>query len=481
MRILEKNRSGEIPANINWLRKTVYWLGLVLRTVFFTVSGILFFRTVRYWHRLFKQPFLSPSALPEGLKKEETLSSKALLIASANLILGIEKRRLPDGQEKLVLCAGLRNFREPWARDLGFASFGLIELQEYQAVKESLEVFLINQRPSGQFPVKVHSTNILDRYLYSLFKREQPTDTPIKPKYITAHNTISLDGNALLVIAVLNYADRSGNEQFARQHWPALKQAIIWLEDHALEADGLLHQAAFADWADSIARSGRVLYTNVLYWKALHDLAVNATRYGQEADEHYFKTKADQLRQSINDHFWRPDLGYYVTNNIFDNLSSGGNLLAIAWDLTTPEQAHSILDKMQEFEMANPVPTQVVHRAYPSKSIAIENRLGGIANYHTSAAWLWLGAWHVIALARMQRAEAAQTLLDRMNKVIVRDGAVHEVYAPNGHYLSSFWYTSEAPLTWSAGMVVYAHKVYRRRSSPTPADHKSGNYSGSRL
>ncbi len=175
--------------------------------------------------------------------------------------------------------------------------------------------------------------------------------------------------------------------------------------------------------------------------------------------------KATALKAAINDHFWRPDLGYYVTNQQFDNLSSSGNLLAIAWALTTPEQAHTILDKMNEFDMANPVPTQVVHRAYPAKFIAIENRLAGIAHYHTWAAWLWLGAWHVIALTRMGRLTEAKTLLGRIVQVIVRDETVHEVYGPDGHYLSTFWYTSEAPLTWSAGMVVYAQHVYQRHLS----------------
>jgi hypothetical protein len=61
-----------------------------------------------------------------------------------------------------------------------------------------------------------------------------------------------------------------------------------------------------------------------------------------------------------------------------------------------------------------------------------------MAHYHTHAAWLWLGAWHVIALARMERLEEAETLLYRISKVIVRDGAVHEVMP---HTLSHFWYT----------------------------------------
>ncbi len=438
------------------------WFLVGLGSIIGAIFGYFFWKSAGYLQRLFRQPFLAPSVIPLDIENHQKIEDKALLIASANLRAGIEKRRLPNGLERLVLCAGLRNFREPWARDFGFASFGLLELEEFRATRECLEVFLLYQRPTGQFPVKVHSTNIVDRYLHSLFKREQPIHAPIKPKYVTAHNTISLDGNALLVIAALNYADRSGDLAFAQTHWPALKQAAAWLEAHALEDDGLLHQAPFADWADTIARRGRVLYTNVLYWKALHELTRYAGLLGDSNAQLRFETKARQLKQSINSHFWQPNLGYYVTNQMFDNLSSSGNLLAIAWDLTTPEQAHAILDKMNEFNMANPVPTQVVHRAYPRKYIALENRLGGLPDYHTSNAWLWLGAWHVIALARMERLAEAETLLYRIARVIVRDGAVHEVYTLDGLYLSTFWYTSEAPLTWSAGMVVHANYVYQR-------------------
>jgi GH15 family glucan-1,4-alpha-glucosidase len=408
------------------------------------------------------QPRLSPRVSPVEVANHQSLQTKAFRIASSNLFAGIEKRRLPDGQEKFILCAGVRNFREPWARDFGFASFGLIELHEHQVTRECLEVFYLNQTASGQFPVKVHSTNVVNRYLHSLFKREQPTSSPLKPKYITAHNTISLDGNALLIIATLNYARRTGDHQFVRFRWNNLKQAANWLEKHALEADGLLHQKAFADWADSIAREGRILYTNVLFWKALQDLAETAGIFNLAEDRYFFAAKANYVKKSINEHFWRNDLGYFVTSQVFDNLSSSGNLLAIAWEMTSTQQAHSILDNMQEFGMADPIPTQVVHRPYPDKFIAIENRMGGIPHYHTQAAWLWLGAWHVIALARMLRLAEAEILLHRISHAIVRDGTVHEVYAPTGQYLSTFWYTSEAPLTWSAGMVVYAHHVFQR-------------------
>jgi len=419
------------------------------------------FWLTRYSGQLLRQPKMRLPALPPNLPHHPTDESRARAIAEANLHSGIEPRRLANGRTKLVLCAGRRNFREPWARDFGFAAFGLTDLGEFRAAKETLEVFLAHQRPSGQFPVKIHSTRVLNRYLHTLFGREQPTHAPLRPKYITAHNTISLDGNALLVIAFLHVVRRSGDHAFAAVHWPAVRRALRWVQRHA-HPDGLLHQSAFADWADSVDRSGKVLYPNVVYWKALHDMAAAAPEFGFAADGEYFARQAEAVGQAINRHFWRDEAGYYVTSRQFDQLSSSGNLLAAAWGLASAEQAHSILNRMRDFGMADPVPTRVTHRPYPNRFIALENRLGGIAHYHTCAAWLWLGGWHVIALARLGRLAEARELLARLSRVIVRDGAVHEVYDPAGHVLSTRWYTAEAPLTWSAGMVTHAfHQVER--------------------
>jgi hypothetical protein len=117
---------------------------------------------------------------------------------------------------------------------------------------------------------------------------------------------------------------------------------------------------------------------------------------------------------------------------------------------------------MKSLGMADPVPTQVTSQPYGSAFIAVENRLAGIPHYHTAAAWLWLGAWHVVALVRSERLAEAHELLERMSAAIVRDGVVHEVYGENGRYLSTRWYTSEAPLTWSASLFVYAQATYQR-------------------
>ena len=449
---------------IEVLRKTVKKKTTITKSLFLGLSlgvvlGALFFLLARILKNVLKQPRFISRAIVTLLEGTHQLEARAHHIAKENLLTGIERRLLPGGQEKLVLVAGLRNFREPWARDFGFAINGLLALQEYEAIRECLEVFFLTQRPDGQFPIKIHSTNVPSRYLHSLFQRQQPIISPLRPKYTSGHNTISLDGNGLLVIAALNYAKVSGDHGFIRDHWDALVRAVDWLGNFGVDQDGLLQQGVYSDWADSIAREGRVLYTNMIYWKALMEISEAAARHGTQSEQDALRDKARLVYTSIHEHFWRPDLGFFVTNKLFENLNASGNLMAIAWGLTTDEQAHSILDAMRDFGMADPVPTKPVHTPYPLRYVAFENRLGGIAHYHTDAAWLWLGAWHVIAMACVGRLDEADQLLSRMAKVIVRDGEVHEVYGTDGRFISNFWYTSEAPLTWSAGMFVYAYHM----------------------
>ena len=398
-----------------------------------------------------------PRHYPQFMSLDQDILDKGYLIANKNLKIGIEERLLPNGEIKRVLCAGHRNFREPWARDLSFAVFGLMETGEAEVARQSLEVFLHFQKPSGQFPIKCYSTGIIDRYIHSLFGRRQPTNIPLRPKYLSGHHTVSLDGNALLVISILNYASYSNDLEFVRQHWAGLKQAVYWLEEKALRERDLLYQEAYSDWADSLALKGFVLYTNVIYWKVLKEMADFSKKISSHEDTGPWLEKATRTRIAIYAEFWRDDPGYFINSLEIPDFSSAGNLLAIAWGLVSNSQGRKILEALDRFKMSDPVPTKVMQAVIPRKFIAIENRIAGIPQYHTQAAWLWLGAWHVVSLAKMGRLVEADEILERIMKVVERDKIVYEVYGVDGKFLSTPLYTAEAPLTWSAGMIVYAY------------------------
>lgn len=438
-----------------------FWSG----ALFGTVTGMASLLTFQYLFGILRRPRLISKAILMSQEEFEDEAALGIFISAESLRSGIQTRRLTNSLSKEIVHAGYRNFSESWARDFGFAAYGLLTLKQYDPVKETLEAFFWHQTSEGQLPVKLHSVGVVTRFLHSLFEREQPNEVLLKPKYLSGHGAPSLDGQALLIIAALAYAQETGNISFLENHWDELRAAMRWLENYRKgpEDDPLLHQGAFADWADSIARRGRVLYTNVVYWKALSEMAIAATRLNLQHEAVPYFVKAERVLRAVNRYFWRGDLGYFVTSDELTQLSSDGNLLAIAWGMTKPEQAESILKVMEEAKMAEPVPTRVTYPSYPRQLIALENLLGGMATYHTSASWLWIGAWHIIALVRTGHMEEAQKLVTRMLAVIVRDRQVHEVHAPNGRPLSSIWYTPEAPLTWNAGMVIYACQIFENK------------------
>ncbi|MGE5642529.1 MAG: glycoside hydrolase family 15 protein [Byssovorax cruenta] len=444
------------PNQVNTQRPG-FWSG----ALFGALAGISSLLTFQYLSGILKQPRLMPWTILSQPEEFETQEALALFIATENLRSGIQIRRLRNGQYKEVLHAGYRNFRESWARDFGFASYGLLALDQYETVRQTLEAFLAHQTPEGQLPVKLHSMDFVTRYFHSFLGREQSTEGSLRPKYISAHGAPSLDGQAILVISALTYARKTKNVEFLRTYWGLLVNAVQWMENHKLKShDELLYQESFADWADSVARRGYVHYTNVVYWKALTEMAQTASDLDMVAHASFYRGKAHLVSSAIQEKFWHPKLGYFVTSDTLSQLNSDGNLLAIAWELATPEQAGSILTVMEEAGMSTPVPTRCTSGPYPAELIAIANVLGGVPNYHTDAAWMWLGAWHVIALCRCGDLAKAQELLSRMASVIVRDKQIHEVYGTNGEPLASMWYKPEAPLTWNAGMFIYACKYY---------------------
>lgn len=445
-------------------RRPGFWSG----ALFGTVVGMTSLLTYQYFSGILRRPRLTSRAIHLGEDEFETQEKLAIFIATENIRSAIKTRHITNYLSKEILHAGYRNFFESWARDFGFAAFGLLALKMHRTVKETLEAFLWHQTREGQLPVKLHSIHVITRYLYSFFGREQPIETILKPKYISGHGAPSLDGQGILIIAGLAYVRKTGDHTFLQSHWEQFRLAMQWLQTYRTDPeDALLHQGAFADWADSIARRGRVLYTNVIYWKALTEMAKAAALRDLKDDAAAYSGQADDVSRAIHTHMWRPDLGYFVTGEKLHQLSSDGNLLAIAWGLATPEQAESILEVMEKARMAEPIPTRVVYPSYPRDLIALENLLGNLHNYHTDASWLWIGAWHVIALVRTGHLDKARELMARITEVIVAERQVNEVHGPNGEPLSSIWYKAESPLSWNAGMIIYASNIFEGERSET--------------
>lgn len=366
----------------------------------------------------------------------------------------METRRVGPGEKAIVVCAGFRHFREPWARDFGFASFGLLAEGRPEVVNDGVRLFFRHQKASGQLPLKLHSTNLAERYLHSVFHRVQPVEANLIPRFITAHGTRSLDSVLLLVIAWSECVLQTNDVALAVDlHGQALR-ALAWVERYE-KKDGLLHQGPFADWADSIGRRGRVLYTNVLWWKALQGLErVEALLPpGMRTDKETSALVGDRILRA----YYKPEAGYLYQTPNDPMFAAAPNYMACAWGLTNSEQSHSILDYARAKGMSDVVPSRVTDREYKFYQVGPEMWIAGIPHYHTSCSWMWIGGWHAAACVETGRTEEAAEIVERMLAIVNRDKTVFEVHAQDGQPLSTRLYHSEEPLSWNAAMILYAY------------------------
>lgn len=186
---------------------------------------------------------------------------------------GIAYNNLLACETSIGLAAGAHHFVDLWARDSLFATFGLVEKKDLPTAKTTIETFLNFQRKDGLIPYRIlrSSTNIAKYFG--------------KPSYLTSpkadfrsHQSggLVLDGGLMTVIAAAEYVRRTGDKQFLRKNKPQLLRAMNWYRKQFEE--NLLSEWFLCEWADSVLKVGKTLYTNILYWRVLGDLGRKDTQ-----------------------------------------------------------------------------------------------------------------------------------------------------------------------------------------------------------
>jgi len=82
--------------------------------------------TFQYLFGILRRPRLISKAILLSKEEFDDEAALGIFIASESLRSGIQTRRLTNIINKEIVHAGYRNFSECWARDFGFASYGLL-------------------------------------------------------------------------------------------------------------------------------------------------------------------------------------------------------------------------------------------------------------------------------------------------------------------------------------------------------------------
>lgn len=425
----------------------------------------------------------SHSSNPSLLDTTST-RAKSHELAAAALRANITEIIQDDKSYQLLLTGG-RQFKCLWARDFSFAAAGALALGMDRAVHDSVDLFFKFQREDGLLPRLIDGATFgfKTRFALTYLGLTPQFRGPVAPNYISEHGIITVDGNVLLPWAASLYLEKTKDREAGLAWWPKALKALRFLEDQYL-VDGLISkQPKYADWADSIARTGRVSFVNSWYVICLRALATWAHWLNlPEADE--LDQKASSANAHFRNFFWDSRQSRIRNFEKDERLVLDANLLTVIHDLVTPTECEQILHTLRTSPLWHPIPGRVTHPAYPKELKSWTTRSVGLGDYHDHLYWIWLAAHAGRAEAVNGSLDSANAILDQVAELIVKWNGIHEVYEldpkfsledsnPSLRPVRRLLYRAEVPFTWSAATYIEMFSAVTALSSKSQASSGS--------
>ena len=379
---------------------------------------------------------------------------RALIVAKNNL-------RACYGNHGIF--AGMNHFRDYWARDSFFASLGSLCIEDNEIVKKNLLLFLENTNKKGQIPLRIGKSSLDIVLSYIGIKSKNSKRKAIF--FIDKGKKIPVDQNSLFIIALYEYMKQTKNYRIASENIIKIEKIMQWTLNLDHDKDLLIEEDEYCNWADSVKKKGKVLYSNVCYCHSLKCLAEIYGLLGYKERKKHFEELHSKVRSKINELFWSGEhyLDWIDKDKQYNYFSTDGNVLAILWDIADKEKARHIEEASHIFDI-NDIPSLCVHPPYPCSLISMQTRILGIGDYHNGLSWLWLGAINAIAKHKLKMNKEALLLIDKISKVIIENKGIYEVYERTGKPVKRTIYKSEYPFAWSSGLFIYAAKEILKKN-----------------
>lgn len=354
-------------------------------------------------------------------------------------------RNIISTKEGPFLQAGAHQFQSFWTRDFCFASLGLSSVGEFDVVKNHLSYLLNNLRSSdglvariieSQWSGKTVVLNTVFRFLpYSMRKNHH--QKKLKPEYLGEHGTLSIDSNALVIIASFHYAKKSNDSQFIQDHKEKLIKAFRFYENRV--NSNLVMQESFEDWQDSVKREGKTFYTNLLYWYAGKLL--------REAE--FISFDIDRIHQSISETFWSQDFYQSLERGSLNSLE--GNYLAILFDFHPKENQRKLYDSCEKHQ--NRFFPYCTQPKYPRQEVSWTTKIVGLRHYHDELHWSWILG---LKLAAQRKLNIEDQTHETFKNLLKRDQTIFEIYDESLKPFQTNTYLSEHPFSWGIGIILWA-------------------------
>jgi sucrose-6-phosphatase len=354
-----------------------------------------------------------------------TAYEKALVALRKNITpLGFSACSLADN----TVTGTDANYRSVWARDGAITVWSTLHIEDEDvraAQVRTLETLLRAVSPTGQIPANVRIDDG-------------------RPDYSGVGSIASIDSGLWVIIALYNFAQRTGDHSLLYRHGDQIQSVMNWLSAHDANNDGLLEIPEAGDWTDLFGRSYNVLYdevlwfrTNVCYGRILEFMG----QFDRAAD---YLRWSQKIRSRILEVFWpttQPGAGAPSLNRFADRQTgvgdtqyllaeitpfafnwrcdTYGNILAFLMNVLDVDRARTAFRFMwgvganQPWPVANLYP--VVQAGDPDwRAYYTVNLLNLPHHYHNGGIWPFIGGMWVRYIHRLGFHEVACRELVRL-------------------------------------------------------------------
>jgi len=349
------------------------------------------------------------------------------------------------------IVAGGHHFVDLWARDSLFACLGALSAGNTDIARRTITSFLDGQQRDGLLPYRLlRAPSSVGKY------RGHPRYFAEPKANYRSHQSggIVPDGGLMTVQAAQAYLSVSEDLDTVTTWYPHLSAGMAWYEERF--GEGLVREWFLCEWADAVLKRGKVLYTNVLYFKSLGDMSGVAERLGRLQNARRYTEAQARVKELLNREFWTgTHYADWIDHRRQDYFSSHVNMLSIIYGLAGEDKAKSILAMARNHCLLGWT-LETNWPKYPWWRIPLQNYVVGMADYHNRGClWLQPGLMYILALQRLGKKQEARTRLEAAAAQIVKYGDVFEVYEKDGTPVNRRWYTSEHPFAWSAGLFIH--------------------------
>jgi len=130
----------------------------------------------------------------------------------------------------------------------------------------------------------------------------------------------------------------------------------------------------------------------------------------------------------------------------------GGNAFCLLTDLATDEQAQKLVAHHEAEARGVALPSSFPN--YPEHTVSIFLRSVGLAHYHNGLVWPWFSFF--FSAAMQHRGLGPSRDHAALEELIVRDGAILEVYERDGSPVVGLYFQSERDFSAACGTYLFA-------------------------